>query len=374
LLLSPWYRDLLGAPGWGEVAWCLTAQGLLFSLDSVLGPLLLREAARAGTPAQAHSVRARFLRIFCVIALAVALIVQGVLWQLGDVAWKHAAQWASVQAMFQFANLALIGFWHGRRQQPRAYARSACFLAAKHGLALALLVGWRATGTVYFAAFALVAAIEFGLNWRATRVDAGPAQASEAAPRWPAPFVLAALAAWPMAHVDRLWLGKVLDAASFGLYFLLGTLLLSMLHLQLPILRAFLPGVVADATPGAGLARLRLASMLLRVAPAVALAIVAGPFLRLWLDAASASPEAVATLRGMMLAAVLFALAAPGVARLWRDARYGAIAAISVAGLALQAAMLAAFAGTLGMRAGALAWVACGFAQWTGARVLAARA
>jgi hypothetical protein len=151
-------------------------------------------------------------------------------------------------------------------------------------------------------------------------------------------------------------------------------LLLSMLHLQLPILRAFLPGAVSDAVPDAALARLRLASLLLLILPAALLAVAAEPFLRLWLDAASATPEAVMTLRGMMLAAILFALAAPATARLWRDARYRAIAAISLAALTLQLASLAAFADTLGIRAGALAWVACGLVQWVGAGVLVARA
>lgn len=374
LLLAPLYLRLLGPEAWGTVAFCLSVQGLLFGLDAMLGPLLLREAARAASPADARAVFAAFLRRYALLAAGLCLLLQPVLaWgPLPPSVPVSLLRLALVQFLFQFTNLAIAGYWQGRGEVVRANARLSFFLVMRHAVALVLVLAWQAEALVLVLAFALVAALEVGANlWRARHeLSAGrsaePAPGSAAA--LPAAFVVAGLAAMFGTHLDRLWLAFTLPASRFGVYFLLGSLLLSLLHLQMPIQRAFLPRIAAAPTPGAALRRMRRATAIVWL-PALALALVAAPFLSLWLGPTAVDGEAVAAFVGLMCAAILLTLASPAQALLLRAARYRALATISVVALAAQAAALALATGTLGMRAGALAWGAAGIVQWLGAEL-----
>src|SRR5579883_760727 len=71
IVVVPWYVHLLGSSGWSSIALCLTVQGFLFSLDMMLGPLMLRDVARASAGAHAAWTYRRFLRIYAGTAAAV---------------------------------------------------------------------------------------------------------------------------------------------------------------------------------------------------------------------------------------------------------------------------------------------------------------
>lgn len=377
LLLSPLYLRLLGTAAWGEVAFCLSVQGVLFGLDALLGPLVLREAAQAASPQDARAVLRVFLRRYARLALGLFLVLQVVLATSTATMPTLLLRVALLQFLFQFTNLAIVGYWQGRGAQPRANARLAFFLAMKHGGAFALILAWRAEAIAFLLAFALVAALELGCNLLRVRRDVRASgdedrvTATAAAPLSIA-FAVAGLSSMLGAHLDRLWLAAILPSSRFGIYFLLGSLLLSLLHLQVPIQRAFLPRIAADATPQEAVRRMRRTTAIVWL-PALGLALASAPFLRIWLGAGVVDDEATLVFSGLMLAAIAMTLASPAQALLLREARYRALAAINLAALALQVVLLASLAPAWGMRAGAAAWLGAALVQWIGAEAATRR-
>ena len=377
LLLAPLYLRLLGADAWGAVALCLTVQGVLFGLDAMFGPLVLREAARARSASEARAVFDAFLRRYAGLGLILFVVLQCLLtmWSAGE--FTLLVRLALVQFLFQFANLAIVGYWQGRGQQVRANVRLSAFLVLRHAMALLLILGWRADARSYLIAFAAVAVLEFGFNLILARRDFARDGAAPSGPVIPQPalplaFVAAALSSMLGAHLDRLWFAATLPASRFGIYFLLGSLLLSLLHLQMPIQRALLPRIAADPSPRAALRRMLWANTIIWL-PALALALAAAPFLRLWLGTDATDAESIATLTGLMLAAIALTFAAPAQSILLRDARYRALAAINLVALAVQSILLASLTSDYGMRAGAAAWFGTALVQWFGARLMTRR-
>ena len=377
LLLAPLYLRLLGADAWGAVALCLTVQGVLFGLDAMFGPLVLREAARARSASEARAVFDAFLRRYAGLGLILFVVLQCLLtmWSAGE--FTLLVRLALVQFLFQFANLAIVGYWQGRGQQVRASVRLSAFLALRHALALVLILVWRADARSYLIAFAAIATLELGSNLVRARRDFGRDGSAPSGPVIPQPalplaFVAAALSSMLGAHLDRLWFAATLPASRFGIYFLLGSLLLSLLHLQMPIQRALLPRIAADPSPRAALRRMLWANTIIWL-PALALALAAAPFLRLWLGTDATDAESIATLTGLMLAAIALTFAAPAQSILLRDARYRALAAINLVALAVQSILLASLTSDYGMRAGAAAWFGTALVQWFGARLMTRR-
>jgi len=175
IFVVPLYVHLLGATVWGDVAVCLTLQGFLFLLDMALGPLMLRDVARAAADgAHASWAYRRFLKIYA--STAVIVCVLGLLLlAIFDEYRMHRAEplapdmrcalsLAFVQFLFQFGNNAAIGYWNGLERQRLANLRLAAFTLAKHVVALTVLEAWRASACAYMTAFALAAAVEFFLN------------------------------------------------------------------------------------------------------------------------------------------------------------------------------------------------------------------
>ena len=373
VLLVPIYVGVLGATAWGMVAWCLTVQGVLFGLDAALGPLLLRDVARAGGEPQVQATYARFLRLYGTVALAGFVLGQIVLLVLeiagatsSSLLW--ALRLALAQFLFQFANNAAIGVWHGLHRQRFANLRLAGFAALKHGLALALVLGWSATPVAYFLPFALVSAVEFVVNRRRVRRErAGEVRAETATTvsrtDHVAGFAAAAAIGLLSANIDRLVLSLALDAADYGLYFLLGTLLLSLLHLQMPVGRVFLPHMATTASPRAVARTMLRVAMPLLVLPCLVIAAIPELVLQWWLRDAQIAAAGAATLRIMAIAAAGLALHAPTAALLVREQRWRAVAAINAAMLLAQGLVLLVLTPRVGMLAGAWAWLAAAGVQ-----------
>ena len=151
----PLYLHLLGTAVWGSVALCLTFQGFLFSLDMALGPLMLRDVARAAAGASAPWAYRRFLGIYAGAAAAVFALGMVVLALFAAYRAAHAQpisadtlcalRLALVQFLFQFSNNAAIGYWNGLERQRLANLRLAAFTLAKHATALTFLIAWRAS-------------------------------------------------------------------------------------------------------------------------------------------------------------------------------------------------------------------------------------
>jgi O-antigen/teichoic acid export membrane protein len=376
VFVVPLYLRLLGAAAWGSVAVCLTLQGLLFSLDMALGPLMLRDVARAAA-AHAPWMYRRFLKIYAGTAIVICMLGLLLLALLDAYRLRRAEpispdmlcalRLAFVQFLFQFSNNAAIGYWNGLERQRLASVRLVAFTLTKHALALTLLVAWRASACAYMASFALVAAIEFALNHRSVRNE--KTHASIDAP--PPPlyrndalgFALAALLGLATAQIDRGYLSLALPASDYGLYFLISVPMLTLFSLQMPIQRAYLPRLATASSPQRVAVSMLIVTSLLIVIPALVLAAFAQPALSLWLHDAELAAKGAAAFRLLMLTVAMSAIAGPAGLLLLNRHRNATIAALNASILIVQASLLIWLTPRLGMLAGAIAWLACGLIQ-----------
>lgn len=375
LVLVPLYLRLLGATAWGDVALCLTLQGFLFSLDLAVGPLMLRDVARAAAGAQAPSMYRRFLRIYAGTALTVAALVLAALALIADYRSAraepmsadtlHALCLALVQFVFQFGNNAAIGYWNGLERQRLANLRLAGFTLAKHATALIFLTIWRADATAYMSAFVLVAAVEFAVNAR--RVLREPAMATADAPpprtHDALGYAAAAMLGLAAAQIDRGYLSLALPRADYGLYFLVGVPMLTLFSLQMPIQRAYLPRLATAASPRRVAASILTLSLCLIAAPALLLAACPTTALGLWLHDPALAARGAPAFRLLMLAVAMNAAFAPAGLLLLNRHRNITIGALNALNLLVQTALLIGLTPRLGMLAGAVAWLACGLIQ-----------
>lgn len=397
IFVVPIYVHTLGATTWGSVAWCLTLQGLLFALDAALAPLMLRDIAHAAAAGRLRASHARFLAIHGRLALGLC-----VLGQIALSLWAHAPdgtappqstdtvvamRLALVQFLFQFSNLAAIGFWHGQQRQRMANASLAAFALAKHSCALLLITQWTPTATAYMLPFAIVSAVEFLSNRRRVQSELKTAivtDVHESSPSgWQDIFGYGVAAALGIAttQIDRLFLSRSLPVESFGLYFLVGSLMLSLMHLQMPVQRTFLPRLATSDEPLAVAAAMLKVSLVLLALPLLVLAVFSESVLALWLHDAALARQGALTLRVLMFAAALHVLAGPAQLLLLNARRYRLIAGIHTLVLAAQLAVLMYMAADYGMLAGAAAWLVSGSVQllaavaiWRGMRHVSAAA
>lgn len=373
LFVVPLYVHALGA-AWSYVALCLTIQGFLFLLDVAIAPLMLRDVARAQVTGHGPATYQRFLRLYGGVAVLAFAVGQGlVLLAAGHGGegiesmppdLRLALQLALVQFLFQFSNNAAIGYWNGVQRQRHANTRLLAFAFAKHLLALLLVLQWR-TATAYMLPFALVGAIEFAMNYRLLRAEHAGLPGMPARGDWRdiGGYAAATALGLATAQVDRWYLCLALPADRYGIYYLAGSLMLSMFSLQVPITRAFLPRMATARQPFAVARKMRRVLIVLIVLPSLLLAAFAPAALNLWLHDAAIASAGAASFRLMMLAAAMSALFAPTGMLLLHRHRYAAIAAIHATILALQLLVLVVLTPRLGMLAGACAWLTCGAIQ-----------
>ena len=375
VFVVPMYLHLLGAAAWGGVALCLTLQGLLFSLDMALSPLMLRDVARAATGIHAPGAYRRFLRLYAgaaaaVFALGLVLLALFAEYRRSraqpvsaDTLW--ALGFALLQFLLQFSNNAAIGYWNGLERQRLANLRLTAFTLAKHALALILLAAWRTGASVYMAAFAVVAAIEFVLNYRRVCAEPSASSADVPAPRRrdALGFAAAALLGLATAQIDRGYLSLTLPSADYGLYYLVAVPMLTLFSLQMPIQRAYLPRLATAASPRVVAAAMLKVACPLLVAPSLLLAAFPEFALGLWLHDAALAAKGAPTFRLLMLTVAMNAIFAPVGLLLLNRHRNALIGALNTLILGVQCALLVWLTPRLGMLAGAIAWLVCGLIQ-----------
>lgn len=368
LFVVPIYVHLLGSR-WGDVAICMTLCGFLMLADGALSPLLLRDAARSAV-GTSWAVLRRFLRLYavyagCILALGLALLSLPAARQL-DAVLLLALRLTLLQFVVQFVNGACIAFLMGRGHHGEANLRLVAFASCKHACALVLL-SHVPNAVAYVAAFVAIGTIECAANlhrvWRerAAAID-GPGVAMDDGLSL-AIFVGATALGLATGQVDRVFLMFALPSAQFGVYYLAGTVLYSLLGLHVPLMRALMPAVAVARQPRiVAMLALRLAGVTV-VAPAIVLALFAQQALQLWLHDAALATAAAPALRVLMVALAANALYAPVGMLLVQARRYATIAAMNGLILVLQVGVLYALSPRLGMMAGAYAWLLCGAIQ-----------
>lgn len=385
LLLLPIYVRWLGAEAWGVLALCLSLQGALFALEPLLSARLIRELVRLPADALARRLRpwlGRGLALGLFLLIGLQLLLVALEPGIGESS-RVALHLATLQAALGFANLLLMAGWSARGQQVRAYAHQGGFLLARHLAALTALAALQPSAATYFAALSLVSSIELmsglvgsGVMLRKSHRDAAaspivrPTEESTLPMQSMSVFMLGAVASAASGHVDRLWLSASLPTEMFGAYFLLGVVVLSLLHLQAPLQRAWLPRITAEADPGHSLRALRWMLAGVVVVPSLLLAIHPAWWLALWLGEGAAAVELAPALRLMLLATVCLALSTPWQALLLRARRYASIATLAITSLAVQLLLLLILEPRLGVQAGAIAWLGLGLTQWLGSALL----
>lgn len=373
LLVVPLYAAWLGVAQWGVAALCLTVLGVLSAVDLALSPLALRDVAQATPRGRSYAAYCHYRRVYVRSALALsvlaALVVAG-LAARGVVASALVLPLALVlaQFVFQFSNNAALAWWNGRGEQRVANVRTLVFLAARHALALAA-VAWRpGDAVVWLAPFAAVAAVECIVNAVQIRREAAGeprVDADATYDRWHAVAGFGAAAALGVAttQVDRVALSLALPLPAYGAYFLVATLMLAFLQLQVPIHRAFMPRIATASEPRREVTAMWKTSFVLIALPCLVLALVPELVLHLWLRDAALAAAGAESLRWMLFAVVPIVGYAPINTLLVSRRRYRLLATINATVLVVQALLLAWLLPSLGMLAGALAWFACGIVQ-----------
>lgn len=379
LVLAPIYLRLLGRADWGVLSSCLTVQAMLFAADQFLAAPLQRDSARVVDDAGRRAVFVAHVRRYAGVGMT--------LWATAEVltfwpAWPTllagtplaeadavvALRLALIQFALQFINAAVLGYWYGQQRHPAANRRQAIFLGAKHALALGvLLVGVRSV-LAWIAVFAAVGVFELASNVIAVRRELGQAgggstaATTTASPASPVYLVATALAVLS-GLVDRPWLMVHLDAASYGSYFLGSSLCLSLLSLQPPIQRVFLPRMSADAAPAVAVRAMLGVQVLLLVLPCLILAATAPWWLPLWLGARTVETALLPTLQIQLLAVAAIAIYSPFGNAWFVAGAYGRLLGLNLAIIGVQAMVLVWGTPAIGMLAGALAWAAVGGLQ-----------
>jgi O-antigen/teichoic acid export membrane protein len=395
LVLAPIYLRLLGRADWGLLSSCLTVQAMLFAADQFLAAPLQRDSARAGDDAGRRAVFGVHLSRYLSVGIGLwALAELATLWpdwptRLAGTPFAEplapvALRLALLQFLLQFANAAVLGYWYGQQRHAVANRRQALFLCGKHVLALAvLLIGARSV-LAWLAVFVVVGAIELCSNLVAVRRElllppsSDPVPAAAAAPAASPLYLVATALAVLSGLLDRPWLMLHLDAATYGSYFLGSSLCLSLLSLQPPIQRVFLPRI-STADSVAEVRAMLGVQILVLVLPCLLLAASAPGWLPLWLGARTVDAALLPTVQIHLLAVAAIAIYSPFGNAWFVAGAYPRLLRLNLAIVVVQLAVLAWATPRLGMLAGALAWAAVGGLQlvalvlvrWTRGRAVA---
>lgn len=401
LVVTPIYVRALGPEQWAVVALCITLQGVMFSVDLAMGPVMMRDVAQSHSGRDLTRVVRRYFWIYVGAAVCIALVVElalfggfaiGINRALFDSGERLLAiELLLVQFCCQFSNNAALGFWNGLERQGFANRRVAFFLTLKHGLALYLVLGYEASAISYLLPFAAVSAVEFIVNGMALRrglqletnargemptlAAAGPAASAQKALPGNEFLPLALLGALGVlsSQIDRVVLAIALPAEAYGRYFLVSTLVLSVLSLQVPIQRAFLPRVAASPRPLQAAAMMLLTSIILLSLPCLAVATVPQWALQLWLRGDTLAAADAEIFRWMLIGVSLMVTYSSVSALLLCERAYKGLIAVAVFVLLAQLTLLFTFVGARGAAAAAYGWLAWGIIHvcavvWIGGR------
>jgi O-antigen/teichoic acid export membrane protein len=327
LVSTPLYLRWLDHAQWGLIAACVTVQSMLVLLDIGMTQSMPRAFARvARDPATLDRAFRAHARLYVGLASIVFVVGQVVApfiargWLARRGVDPEQGEWALrlllVQFLFQFSNNAHVGFWLGTERQVQASVRQCVFMTLRHGSALAVIGSGHPSAIAYLAPFAFWAAVECLANRHSvmlspTRAGAGPSlDELGAVLRSASVLTLAVAVGMVVSQADRLLLSTVLSIDEFGRYAASAALGLAFLQLQYPLVRAFMPRMVAvqAGDPAAATALLRPMAVALLVGcivPCALAAAFAGPLLHAWTGDATAAVDGRFVLQAILVAVAL---------------------------------------------------------------------
>ena len=384
ILLTPIYMRILGREQWGIVALCMTIQGALFILDAGLAQTMPRDVARAETPAAAHQTYRSYLGLYSKVALAAfvvgQLLLPFVVTLLPDAGASPdstvliALRLALVQFLFQLPNNAAIGYWNGLEMQVQANVRRSFFVIGRHCAALLLLV-WHPSATAYMVPFAVIAAFECIANIRKVRSEghgrsSTTVTALDSKTAWSiGGFSAAVVVGMLSAQIDRIYLAATIPAGTLGTYVVVASFALTLMHLQSPVIRAFLPRIIAAKAPGREIRKLLGVVAIVAVTPCLVVAIWAQEILTLWLSNERVAAEGADTFSLVACAVAMNSVFAVAYTLIVRQNLYPRLILLNLAILAAKSVVLVSFVERCSIVAGGLAWITgstlqLAFASW----------
>lgn len=390
----PVYAGAMPPAQWGLIAFCATAQNLALIVERIVAPLMARDVASITRPDDVWRVFHAYSRLYAVmvatglvIGLVLMLISRSAdccgLALLADAPLLWCA--AMVQISFQLANASAVGYWSGTQQQRKSNRRSFGFALLKHAVALVVVKQFAAFALAYVVTFAAVGCLEFLFNRRTVLRDIGHTDVSGDASYFRlvhgalAGYIAASLIGMLASQTDRLVLAATLPVADFGSYYLVSTIALMLLHLQVPIHRALLPLMVRNNETTRTTAFMLCLSFSLVVLPSLAVAVFAEPILHVWLDspswqfAATVTDAMTTTLRLLAVSVAISTVFAPVSLLLLKDRRYLDMAGINFLQLMATSTVLFFATSEKGLVAGGYAWLAGAIVQVAVAAIFAIR-
>lgn len=381
LVATPIYVKTLGPSQWGLVALCMTAQGLLLLLDAGLGQILPREVARAAREGRAMQAYLAALKLYGTVAVVTMTLGQVVVSLVaGQLITSNAALQSDlmialrlvlIQFLVQLPNNAAIGYWGGVEQQRLANLRQAGFAVCKHGLALILVTQWQPIAIAYMLPFVLVGALEFLANWQRVITAVVDAPISGGQPPTvrrliasAGGFSTAVIVGMLTGQIDRLYLARTVSTELFGIYTVSANLAMTLMHLQGPVQRAFLPRIVAAERPPLRMVWQMLGLIaVVGLLPCVALALVAEPLLRLWLHDVHIAQAGAPVFQLIAIAIGLNGLYSGVYSLFIRDNLFGRLIILNFLILVGQMVLLTQFSDRLSIAVGGASWLFCSCVQ-----------
>lgn len=385
ILFVPAYVKALGGTQWGLVALCMTVQGGLLLLDAGLGQIMPREFARAGDPERARQLFVASLKLYLMLALVAFVVGQMLAGTLASMLAKSndksirssleiALRLVFLQFLFQFPNNAALAYWNGTEQQRTSNSRLALFAATKHCSALALVVFWQPTVISYLIPFAAVSGIEFLINSNNIISAAGNLSKRKellassvsiySSLKGVCGFSAGVLLGMLTSQVDRIYLARIASMELYGVYVVVANFALTLMHLQAPIQKAFLPRVVASPEfPWREFRRMVGLLLFVSLLPCILSAVFAENILSIWLS----NPN-IARLGAPVFALIAISVGMNGIYSAFytifiRENMYRSVIATNALILGVQGIVLVGLAGPLSIQAGGWAWLASGLIQ-----------
>jgi len=403
LVSTPLYLRWLDHAQWGLIAACVTVQSMLVLLDIGMTQSMPRAFARvARDPATLDRAFRAHARLYVGLASIVFVVGQVVApfiargWLARRGVDPEQGEWALrlllVQFLFQFSNNAHVGFWLGTERQVQASVRQCVFMTLRHGSALAVIGSGHPSAIAYLAPFAFWAAVECLANRHSVmrmlppaRAGAGPSfDELGAVLRSASVLTLAVGVGMVVSQADRLLLSTVLTIDDFGRYAASAALGIAFLQLQYPLVRAFMPRMVAvqagDPAAATALQRpMAIALLLGCILPCALAGAFAGPLLHAWTGDATMAVDGRFVLQAILAAVALNGAYSVVYPLMLASGSDRAVLAINLVSLAAVGAFAAAAGSTATAATGGEIWllsasVQCiGGATWLACRLHGAR-
>lgn len=303
LILMPVYFRSLGKVEWSLIAMCMTAQGVMAMLDLGLSQIMPREVAivkeEDGGIERIHKL---FLTIYSLLGGSI-IVLTTIFLPIINRNWieisgdlsdpkTYVILVASAQFAFQFCNAANNGIWNSLGKQVKSNFRQITFTTLRHILALSSMNVFGFSAINYIISFAFLSFVEFIVNYISIKKEfyinsaikikiSDISHIINKTKSLSLSIVMGSLA----TQSDRFILSISIPRIEYGGYIVISTLGLSLIQIQYPFLKAFLPVIMSGKVSDDFTILKKMIGyiMLITVTPVSLICIMSEEILQIWL-------------------------------------------------------------------------------------------